>query len=104
VKTYYNLDVTPCGDNITAVAQQTENTNSPNVFPNPASSQIQIHTSNAITQPYSIYDMTGQLLQMGMTSGNETIVNVTELPEGIYFIRVGKNEMMQTLKFVKTQE
>lgn len=71
------------------------------IFPNPATSSITLFSNTSTSQPYFIYDIAGKLLQSGMTSGGETIINVAELPEGMYFINVGKNELLQTLKFVK---
>ena len=102
VKTYYSLDITPCGDNITSVQQQNRNADEINLFPNPTSSQIAIHSSSENIQPYFIFDVTGKILQSGMTTGNKTVLNIAELPEGMYFLRVGENEKMETEKFVKT--
>jgi hypothetical protein len=104
IKTYYNLDITPCGDNVTSISTQPIPTsNSVDVFPIPASSTITIHTSEITSQSYFIFDITGKLLQSGMTGGNETTLDIANLPEGMYFLRVGDNEKMQMRKFVVTK-
>lgn len=102
IKTYYNLDITPCSDNLTSIPQQTEN--AIGVFPNPTNSSLTIHSANAIAQPYFIYNVAGQVVQTGTTSGINTAIDVSELPEGMYFLRIGKNVDLQTIKFVKATE
>lgn len=73
------------------------------LFPNPASSTINLLNQELAIQPYFICNITGQLIQEGITSGNKTILNIAEISPGIYFLHVGEGEKIQTLKFVKTE-
>lgn len=103
IKTYYNNDQTPCSDNISSIPQNSNLGNSISIFPNPATSQITIHTTSEKPQTYSIFNLTGQQLITGMTSGRETLIDINTLSAGMYFIRIGTNELQQTLPLIKTQ-
>jgi hypothetical protein len=38
---------------------------------------------------YAVYDVLGQRVLEGTLNGKETIVNISSLTKGIYFVRVG---------------
>ncbi len=73
------------------------------LFPNPVSSNFTIRTISSQPQYFSIFDLTGKLLQSGITSGSETTVDVELLSDGIYFLQVGNESNIKTLKFVKAE-
>ena len=60
------------------------------IFPNPGSSTINIESKNVEWHYLEIYNAQGILMvkKAQMTS----VVNISELIEGIYFIKIGKNE------------
>lgn len=64
------------------------------IYPNPATTQITISSSN-IFQQFDITALTGQTMLKGKLSENTTDVDVSTLPEGIYFIKL-TNTLMQT--------
>ena len=72
-----------------------------NIYPNPTQNQInikvpaQLHGSN-----YSVYDFTGKALFNGKIYSENTIVELSELSAGMYFLRVGDN-LKQTFKIIK---
>ncbi len=72
-----------------------------NIYPNPTQNQInikvpaQLHGSN-----YSVYDFTGKAVLNGKIYSENTIVELSELSAGMYFLRVGDN-LKQTFKIIK---
>ena len=73
-----------------------ENTNTLTVSPNPASNMITV--SNAAGSQISIYNIAGQeVLSINASDANETI-NVSNLSEGMYIVRVVNGEEVSTSK------
>lgn len=69
-----------------------------NVYPNPTSNQLILDTELKISE-ISIIDITGKMI---ITKNlNLNIVNVANLPNGIYFIKIITDEKTITKKFVK---
>ncbi|MCH2232935.1 MAG: DNRLRE domain-containing protein [Crocinitomicaceae bacterium] len=56
------------------------------MFPNPAINTVQIIT-NELNTEFLIINMQGQVVESGITSESETMVNISELPEGMYLIK-----------------
>lgn len=63
------------------------------IYPNPAKDYIQINFDENYTNQKSIiiYDVLGQILKPINNIGNNTIVDISDLKSGIYFIRVDNN-------------
>ncbi len=68
------------------------------IYPNPTSSELTIETEESITK-IEIIDITGKTIKTITPSLNR--INVTELPEGVYFIRIISEENIITHKFIK---
>ena len=70
------------------------------MFPNPASETITIKiTKNIVREQIQIYNAIGQLVKEKEAS-EITIINISDLQDGIYFIRL-KNNPQSTLKCIK---
>ena len=70
------------------------------MFPNPASETIAIKfTKNIIREQIQIYNAIGQLVKEKEASAI-TIINISDLPAGVYFIRL-KNNKQPALKCIK---
>jgi len=67
------------------------------LYPNPVKDELQITNYGLEIENYSIVNMVGQALMQGKLQGETTIINVSSLPNGVYFIKAGNN----TGKFVK---
>ena len=70
-----------------------------NIYPNPTHNVLIVETQNfasLIDRAYRITNVTGQTLQSGTITAETQQVDVSALPQGIYFITVGDN----TRKFV----
>ncbi|PLW93140.1 MAG: hypothetical protein C0592_07080 [Marinilabiliales bacterium] len=70
------------------------------VFPNPASDKIQVNCFGVVDGEYEILDMNGQKLVGEYFSGSYINANVSELPSGIYVIRVFNETNCSSTKFV----
>lgn len=76
------------------------------VFPNPTSDQItcSFDLTQAMEARIGIYDLSGKLLQSSLThlpaGPAHQELNVSELPNGIYTLRVQNEEMQMTRKLV----
>lgn len=69
------------------------------LFPNPASEIITIKFSQNVQEQVEIYSITGYLLKVVHSSGT-TEINITDLPNGLYFIKL-KDSSLPSLKFIK---
>jgi hypothetical protein len=71
------------------------------VYPNPAKHQINIKVDGSlINSAYNIYDYTGKLILSGKLTSENTSIELTNLPQGIYMLSVGDNAK-QTFKLVR---
>jgi hypothetical protein len=66
------------------------------VYPNPAKDRINIR-SNETIQQISIIDLNGKVVY----SGNEKSINVSNLSNGVYFIKTVTLNGISNIKFVK---
>jgi hypothetical protein len=69
------------------------------VYPNPANNVLFIETQSIASLPdptYRIINLMGQTVLSGSINTDKQQINIANLPEGMYFISVGK----QTEKFV----
>lgn len=76
-------------------------TNCCQIYPNPASNQCTINVSQIfVGESYSIVDFTGREAISGVFTGENNIIDIENLPDGIYLLRTGTaNEY--AMKFVK---
>ncbi len=59
------------------------------VFPNPTNDQVTLALPGAQLQALSVYDQTGRLmLQQKLGFGEREEVSLTQLPSGIYWLKV----------------
>ncbi len=72
------------------------------VMPNPASATVQIITNEYFTKIKSLqlFNTAGQLLLQKTASGAQTELDVSHLPEGIYFVKVAIEGRVETRKVV----
>jgi len=68
------------------------------IFPNPARSQFTVtHTENASLQ---LYNMVGQEVLHTQSTDENTIINVSTLPQGLYMLKVVKDGAVKMYKVV----
>lgn len=92
----------------TGINQQALAKNKINVYPNPASSVINLSLKLAANQKstysYNIYNQLGAMVQAGevdFANGKQAQVNIDAFSAGVYFITASNGSDLQTIKFVK---
>ncbi len=72
------------------------------LFPNPANNQIGLSVSvkNGITR-LSIFNVTGKRMLDKQLTETETQIDISALPQGVYFVRVQDEKMTEVTKLVK---
>lgn len=70
-----------------------------NIHPNPASTHITIETP--IESQLSILNLNGQELLKQTTTEPKTVIDISTLPNGIYFVRVTGDKAVGVGKFIK---
>ena len=71
------------------------------LFPNPSSNILNIQ-SEYLPDSYNIISTLGQVLKTSeINSTSEFTIDIKELKEGLYFIKLNKDNSSQTLSFVK---
>ena len=73
------------------------------LYPNPASNYVEIRTNNEdinITS-LNVYDVYGKLLRTINVTENPTRIDVSDLADGMYFVRISSDKGMVTKPFVK---
>jgi hypothetical protein len=74
------------------------------VYPNPTSSFLTLKVENFDKEDLSfkLFDSNGKLLERKMVTGNETIIPMTNLFSGIYFLKVINSEKeIKTFKIIR---
>jgi endonuclease I len=70
-------------------------------YPNPVSDLLTLENHTKGTQ-ISIVNLTGQVVSSTKTNDFKTEISVSELPKGIYFIKISENQkIIQISKFIK---
>lgn len=76
-----------------------ENETYMSIFPNPVINNITIKTSRQTT--IEILNIQGQIIKTFYNAEKETIINLTNLPSGVYIIKAKTDKGITTKKFIK---
>ena len=74
-------------------------TNTVSIYPNPVVETIRIN--NAEEAHVAIYNMKGQQVKLVEHANANTIISVSDLSSGVYFVKVTSGSKVNTVKFVK---
>lgn len=87
---------------ISSVAENNIETHNFTIYPNPTSTSLTISFSSQqiIKDRIQIYNSMGALVKTVDLKQSSTVINVSELPCGLYFIKP-RNNPQQTVKFIK---
>jgi len=97
----YTSPPPPSGINISEISH---NANAGFVlYPNPCENSIVVKrtSGNADKATVQILDVTGRLMHSSFVNGNLQQINTTDLPSGIYTMRLESNGKAEAVKFVK---
>ena len=71
------------------------------IFPNPVNTSLTIQNNqNSFVTNYIIFEHSGRKILEGIIDAETSIIELHNLPAGVYFISLGDN-FSQTLKFIK---
>jgi hypothetical protein len=73
------------------------------IFPNPSSSQITIELPSVaqVNAVLTIYNMNAQQMVASKITEQKTVVDISGLPEGVYFVKIIDDQNMTVGKLVK---
>ena len=80
-----------------------------NVYPNPNNGQftLEVEMQRSMDMSVGLYDMIGKQVWLDQDLGNQTSLrkayDLSEVPDGVYFIRVYADNQMTVLKLIKQQ-
>jgi hypothetical protein len=73
------------------------------VFPNPTTDQFIISNPEMKVAEFNLMDLNGKTLKTGaLTTATETI-NVSNLPEGVYMLRISSKGQFETIRLIKAK-
>jgi hypothetical protein len=94
-----SLTVTSCP---TGLNQLVLNSSVYNVYPNPASDKIYIQASGNISEAsYEVSDALGKVIIKNGLSGSTQAINISQLPSGVYLVKITSGGETKALRFVK---
>lgn len=71
------------------------------VYPNPAQNEIRVSSKWALEGNLQLINLQGKLLKRQSMEGEVSVVDLTGLAKGFYFLRVESDGSSQTIRFVK---
>ncbi len=73
-----------------------------NIFPNPAKSTIQIYSNNLVSNfNFEIFNMIGQQIYKSNLQPIDQPIDISNLKQGIYFLKINTTISSQILRFIK---
>lgn len=70
------------------------------IYPNPAQNFIYLTSQENLNTNYSILDISGRVVANGNMQGNNSMLNIEHLTNGVYFLQIGKEDPTN-IKFIK---
>jgi Secretion system C-terminal sorting domain len=100
VRQFYATNQGYCVQPFTGIAE-TEDKNI-GIYPNPTTGTFTLSGTQAGT-PFFITDVTGKTVQSGVTTSENTMIDVSTLNSGLYFVRVATDAAITTIELVISQ-
>jgi hypothetical protein len=70
------------------------------VFPNPATSEMNVSFGTALDRTVTLFSLTGEVIEVKTTSGLSTNFDVIDLPQGVYLIEVSTSNSTYTERVI----
>jgi hypothetical protein len=94
---YYELNVTEC----VGLNQNAASVNGIKVFPNPNNGVFTIEWDNNLNKTATVTDVSGKVVYTAGSSSNQMNIDLGELSNGIYFVKVESNGVAEVIRVVK---
>src|SRR5690606_17110786 len=90
-------------DKTTGIGAANNDEMSMSVYPNPAHDEIKLVLKglNNISGTIVLTDITGKVMLQQEISAEETTINISDLPQGIYLVKYNDQNQSQTIKMLK---
>jgi hypothetical protein len=62
-----------------------------NIYPNPATNSFTIYVENAKNTDLCLIDITGKIVRHQVLTSNESNIDISDLSEGLYVVRINEN-------------
>ncbi len=85
----------------TDIISQTAKSASLKVYPNPNYGTFTIETGNSLRKTIELTDLTGRIVYKETTDGETINMNITELANGVYHVRISSENGIDIIKVVK---
>jgi hypothetical protein len=92
-----SLSVNAC----TGLGEVTTTANGVRIFPNPTKGEVNIEFLNDASKTVEVLDLTGRLIQSNNTSNKKMSVNLNNLSNGVYYVKIQSNNTIEVVKVVK---
>jgi len=94
---YVDFDIQVSANDVTGLD---ENAVAILVFPNPCKDLLHLSVGNAQSFEYSVHNLLGQAVVTGRSEGQETVLDLIQCPEGIYFVTISQNGKQSVTKII----
>ena len=71
------------------------------LFPNPVSGMLTLERPTGETVAFMITDLSGKQIKSGLTTGKRTVLDVSSMKSGMYWIKINEEAGPQFLKFIR---
>lgn len=100
---YYDPSLAePLPEDSTGIAEYETGSSNLRIWPNPANNILHVESANEPIDHVCILDLNGKALIRQSLKNSNPVVNITDLPAGIYIVKTICNDKMAVGKFVKT--
>ena len=99
---YYKKGQDECGSSYLPSSIKTNSENEYSIYPNPAQNEIFIlHEKNSDILDVKIYDLQGRLVKAIILNSDNSKINLSELSEGSYLLKINTKKNRTTSMFIK---
>ena len=71
------------------------------VYPNPTSGELSIASNNTLNKTIEVIDVTGKVISVSNSSLEVVKLNIKDLANGIYYVKIQSNNAVEVIKVVK---
>ncbi len=92
-----NLIVSPCS----GLNSLSAKINGLSVYPNPSNGEFTIELNNGLNKTIEVTDLTGRVVLTSASSKDKVNVNMANLANGIYYVKIQSDNAVEVIKIVK---